>query len=90
MSKTNEELHELSDALKQARDELRVDMHLAKAEIRDDWEELERQWEHFRQKMQRVGHEAAEAGEDVGEATSLLGSELKKGYQRIRKSMRQG
>ena len=90
MSKTNEELHELSDALKQARDELRVDMHLAKAEIRDDWEELERQWEHFRQKMQRVGHEAVEAGEDVGEATSLLGSELKKGYQRIRKSMRQG
>jgi len=89
MSKTDEELNELAATLQQARDELRVDMHLAKAEIREDWEELEKQWEHFRQKMHRVGHEAAEAGEDVAEATSLLGAELKKGYQRIRKILRQ-
>ena len=89
MSKTDEELNELAETLQQARDELRVDMHLAKAEIREDWEELEKQWEHFRQKMQRVGHEAAEAGDDVAEAASLLGAELKKGYQRIRKILLQ-
>jgi predicted nucleic acid-binding Zn-ribbon protein len=87
MSKIDEELKDLEQALAQARDELRVDIHLAKADIRDDWEELERQWEHFKQKMKRVGHEAAEAGEDIGEATSLLGAELRNGYRRLRKAM---
>ena len=47
MSDYKEELHELGDELKQARDELRVEMHLAKADIRDDWEELEKQWHRF-------------------------------------------
>jgi hypothetical protein len=85
MTDYKEELHELAAELKQGRDELRVEMALAKAEIRDDWEELEKQWEHFSQQLKRAGNEAADASGDVGDALTLVGQELKKGYARIRK-----
>ena len=39
---TGDRLEDLIDSLKTQRDELRVQMHLAKAEIRDEWEEIER------------------------------------------------
>lgn len=38
------ELETLLDGLKQQRDELMVQLHLAKAEARDEWEELEKNW----------------------------------------------
>jgi hypothetical protein len=87
MSTVNEKLQEVASELGQARDELRVEVKLASAEIRDEWEELEKQWGRFSQQMKRAGHEAAESGEDIGAAVSLLGEELKKSYQRIRKAM---
>jgi putative heme degradation protein len=87
MDKLKEEMQELAADLRQSRDELRVEMALAKAEIRDDWEELEKQWQRFSQQLKHAGHEAADAGEDVGGALSLLGQELKNGYARIRKAL---
>jgi hypothetical protein len=74
-----------SRELTQERDELAVRMHLAKAEARDQWEELEKKWEHFRARLEVVGRAAGESAEDVGDALELLGSELKRGYARIRK-----
>jgi hypothetical protein len=87
MGDLREELHELAGELRQSRDELRVEMALAKAEIRDDWDELEKQWHRFSQQMKGAGHEATEASDDVGDALANLGGELKKGYQRIRKAL---
>jgi hypothetical protein len=87
MSTLNEKLHELADDLGRSRDELRVEVKLAGYEIREEWEELEKEWHKFSQQMKRVGEEAAEASEDVHAALSLLGEELQKSYQRIRKSM---
>lgn len=65
--------------LKQIRDELRVQIHLAKKEVQEDWEELEEKMEDMVAKAQ-----LAETGEGVGEAIEQLGQELKLGYQRIR------
>ena len=76
---------ELKQELERLRDELAVRMHLAKAEARDQWEELEKKWEHFRARLEVVGRAAEESAEDVGDALELLGSELKRGYARIRK-----
>ena len=87
MSDLNEKWKALEAELEQARDELRVEVHLAGSEIKDDWEELEKQWHQFTQQMKRAGHEASEAGEDVGSALASLGHELRKGYDRIRKAL---
>jgi len=84
MTRRPENLNELIDELRQTRDELRVQMHLAAAEVRDEWEVLEKKWGQFRSRAERVGEATGEAAEDVGEALELVGEELRKGYQRIR------
>jgi len=85
--KTKDKLHQIMDDIKQERDELHVKAHLARAEVRDEWVELEEKWEHLRSKSKRVGREAKGASNEVWAATKLLGEELKEGYQRIRKSL---
>ena len=74
---------DLIDDLKQKRDELRVQINLASKEIKDEWEELEGRSRDF---LARA--EIARTGEGVGEALGEVGEELKKGYQRIRKAIK--
>ena len=40
MSDLKETLEKLAKELRTARDELKVQMHLAKAEVKNEWEEL--------------------------------------------------
>ena len=40
------------------RDELRVQLHLLKAEAQDEWEGLEKKWQHLESRMGRVGDSA--------------------------------
>jgi len=87
MTDVKQELDNLSEDLIKARDELRLQMALAKAEIRDDWDELDKQWQKFSQQLKRAGNEAADASDDISIALAALGKELQKGYQRIRKAL---
>lgn len=87
MTKRPENMHEVIEELRQIRDELRVRMHLAAAEVRDEWESLDKKWHHFRARAEQVGEAAGEAAEDVGEALELVGEELRRGYRRIRKKL---
>lgn len=85
MADLREELKKLEDMVLQQRDELRVKLHLAKADARDEWEELERKWAEAQGKFAQVQKAAGESGEDVEAAARLLGEELLKGYERIRR-----
>ena len=80
-------LVKLLQDLKHERDELNVQMHLAKAEARDEWRRMEEKWKHFHGKATAVGEVAADSSKDVEAATRILGEELKKGYVRIRKAI---
>ena len=82
-----EELDELTADLKQKRDELRVQMHLAGAEAKESWENLEKQWTHFEARSAQVADAAKDAGGEIWEATKQLGGEIRDGYDKIRKSM---
>jgi len=84
MAENKEQLDRLVDDVKRIRDELEVQMHLAAAEAKDEWSGLEKKWQRFRGRLDSVGKVAEDAAEDVGEALDQLGSELKKGYERIR------
>ena len=84
MTDIKDKMATLTEDLRQSRDELRVQMHLAKAEGRDEWEELEKKWGEFQVKLGKVEGAAGDAGKDVGTALSELGKELKTGYKRIR------
>ena len=84
------EFDDLVEELKQKRDELRVQLHLATREAKDEWEELEAKMEEFTAKAKEFAEDAQikETGEGVGEALGQLGSEIKKGYERLRNAVR--
>jgi len=77
------ELSKLVDELKQQRDEIRVRLHLAKAEAKEEWERLEVKWDHLRGKAGVVSREAGKAAQEVGAALRLAAEELRLGYQLV-------
>ena len=79
------DVNSLIDDLKKQRDEIRVRLHLAKAEAKEEWERLETKWEHVRGKMGVVGREAGKTAQEVGTALNLAVEELRRGYERVRK-----
>ncbi|MFZ5593474.1 MAG: hypothetical protein ACOY4D_04310 [Pseudomonadota bacterium] len=81
------ELDTLLDGLKQQRDELIVQLHLAKAEARAQWEEMEKKLEHLRAKAEQAGGIAGEVSQDVFAALKLAVEEIQRGYERIRKTL---
>ena len=77
------EFDDLISDLKQKRDELRVQIHLATKEAQEEWQELEEKMDDF---MSRA--DLGKTGEGVGEALGKLGEELKLGYQRVRDAIK--
>lgn len=75
---------EMLAQLKQKRDELRVQIHLASKEVQEEWQELEEKMEDFSGRA-KLG----ETGEGVGKALGELGHELKLGYQRVRDAIKE-
>lgn len=82
---------DLFEDLKQKRDELRVQMHLASREARDEWEELEEKMQEFSTKAKDFAGEAGlrETGDGLGKALGSLGHEIKLGYERIRDAIKE-
>lgn len=72
------------DKLRQERDELRLKLHLGKAELKDEWESLERKWEHLEGRVAGKAEEARESTREVGAAFGVLSEELGEAYRRIR------
>ncbi len=81
---------DIIEELKQKRDELRVKIHLASKDIKNEWDELEKKMEEFSGKARQFSADAKlkEAGAGIGDALKQLGGELKRGYERIRDAMK--
>ena len=77
---------ELSE-LKRMRDELRVRIHLGKAEAKDLWEATEEKLQQVESKLRSVAEQADEPLHDVGDAARLLLEEIRDGYHRIRSAL---
>jgi predicted nucleic acid-binding Zn-ribbon protein len=86
-SDLEKKLEELVGQLRQERDELRVRAHLLKAELRDEWEQVERKWEHIEPKLEHLRDSTRESAGEIGAAASQLGEEIANAYRRIRKSL---
>ena len=87
MADAKEQITKAAELLKQQRDQLRVKLHLAKADAKEEWARLEKQWEEMRPKLDAAREEAGKTAESVGVALSLAMEELKKGYERLRKRL---
>ena len=77
------------DGLARARDELRVRMHLAKADALGEWKRLEQAWQRAQEEIKRTGEHTKEPVKDAGAAARRLLDELKRGYGRIRDQLKE-
>jgi BMFP domain-containing protein YqiC len=87
MATMRERMQEMLEKLEQERDELKVRMHLGKAEAREEWDKLEVRIGELRARLDKAGDEAGDVMEDVGAAAKLLGDEIREGFARIRRSL---
>ncbi|MFT5443363.1 MAG: chromosome segregation ATPase [Myxococcota bacterium] len=69
---------------RQVRDELRLQVHLANAELREQWDKLEGGWQHLEGRLKVLGNESDDVAEEVGETLHVLAEQLSEGYRRIK------
>ncbi len=87
----NDKLEELIATLERERDELRVKVHLASREAKDEFEALESRLDALRARMAGAGSDAretaSEVGGVVGETARKLADDLRDGYRKIREKL---
>lgn len=81
---TSNRFDHVMEELKTHRDEINVRMHLARADLRDEWEELEDKFSYAESKFKRLKKEGSEAADDVHKAFDVISEELGDAYKRIK------
>jgi len=84
---SKEKLDKLVEDLKRQRDELKLKLHLAKADARDEWAKLETKYQEVKAKMESFKQEAGKSAGVVGAALGRAADEIKKEYDRLRKQI---
>ena len=87
MAQLKEDLHTIIEELKTQRDMLALKMHLARADVKDEWQELEKKWQHFSARSDVIKQEVQDTASDIGEDLKHLAEDLKQGYARIKRSL---
>jgi len=76
------------EAISRARDELKVQLSLAKSDAKDEWARLETTFERLQTEVKRIGIDVQEPLKDIGSAARSLLEELKKGYGRAKQDIK--
>jgi NTP pyrophosphatase (non-canonical NTP hydrolase) len=87
MSTMRDKLRDTLEKLERERDELRVRLHLGKAEAKEEWDKLDGRIAELRSRLDRAGGEAGDVMEDVAAAAKLLGDEIRLGFDRVRRML---
>jgi methyl-accepting chemotaxis protein len=78
------DLTALKTHLLQSKDELLVQMNLAKMEAKDELSKLEKPWNEFLGKVKQIIDEAEDFTEEAAESAEKLGENLKVKYQELK------
>lgn len=87
MAHWREKFQQVVADLERERDELKLKLHLAKADGRDEWAKLDGKLAELRLRADAAGNEARDALDDVGEAAKKLADEIREGFKRVRKTL---
>lgn len=85
MSEQDQERRSLLERLERERDELKLQIGLAKLEAKEEWKELQDKLDSLRGRLKVLGSEARDASSDLGTAFDLVAAEIKEGIGRLRK-----
>lgn len=80
----HDKLDQVWNKLKMERDELRVQAHLARAEWRDEWAELEDKFGHVQGRIKVLGHETGEAADEARKSVKIVMDEVADAYKRMK------
>lgn len=80
----NDKIDRLWQDLQTQRDELNVQMHLAKAELKDDWAELEDKYAFAQKKFDELKKDSGEVAGDVKNTLNVIVDEMGEAYQRVK------
>lgn len=84
MGDLSDRLSEELEALRQLRDEFRVQLELGRAEALNRWEELEADWQHLEGKLRLLRNESRGELDDVAEAARTVLERIQQGYRHLR------
>lgn len=87
MATIQEDFRVIFEELKTQRDVLAVKIHLAKSDIKDEWQELEKKWQTFCARNHQLQRELRETANDVEDDLHYLTQDLREGYQRLKRLM---
>ncbi len=82
-----DDLRQLTETLKQQRDEIALKVHLASMEAKDEWENAEKNWDKLSAKASEIYDETVETTEDMVDAAKVIGDELADAYRRIKERL---
>ena len=77
------ELEEITDKLKQQRDEINLKMHLAGMEAKEEWGNAETKWDELKSKIDEIADDAKDTGEEFVKGAKTVSEELTLAYDRI-------
>ncbi|HIE95889.1 MAG: hypothetical protein ABGZ23_07090 [Fuerstiella sp.] len=87
MSEEPGKLESLMSHLRQERDELKLKVHLAEMEAKEEYDRLSGKLDELTVQYNPVKNAVADSAENVIAALSLAAGEMKNGFQKIRKAI---
>ncbi len=82
-----QELEQLSDAIKQKKDEIRLQAHLASMDAKDELEHAEKKCDEFFDNFDALVDETHETSTELLQTTKIIGDELLATYHRIQQRL---
>ena len=83
----SDDINDFWEKLKAQRDEMKVQAHLARAEFRDEWDEVEKKWQKAEQKLHHVQDQAIETTTEMQRSAKVVMEEIASTYQRIKERL---
>ncbi len=89
MNDYTDKLHKSIEDLKRHSDEIRVQMHLAKAELKDEWKKAEEKLEELQTKFNALKKDTRESSKEVGNALGILADETATAFKKIKQRLKE-
>lgn len=77
------ELEKITDKIKQQRDEINLNMHLAGMEAKQEWDNAEDKWDDLKDKIDEIANDAKDTGDEFVKGAKTISEELSLAYERI-------
>ena len=81
------EVYEMMHRLEEQRDELRLKMHLAEMDCRDEWQDVQTRFERLKASVHEASEEVKDRTEDTWKGLKVLGDEVADAFRCLRKDL---